>query len=282
MTVKYFHNKFIAELLGIYSGEEAGAMASILLQDVLGLSRADVVMKGDENIDAGKLRFLNDVLTRLKNEEPLQYILGRTEFYGLDILLNPDVLIPRSETEELIAWVLNTVNTETPKILDFGTGSGCIPLALKKNLPKSKITGVDKSQKALKLAKKNGRSLNLDVEFLAFDILRDAPSKMGTVDVVVSNPPYVRFSEREKMTSNVLKYEPHMALFVKDEDPLIFYRKIADIGKQILKESGLLFFEINEEFGNEILSLLRDKGYENTELRKDLNGKDRMVKALKP
>ena len=282
MTVKYFHNKFIAELLGIYSGEEAGAMASILLQDVLGLSRADVVMKGDENIDAGKLRFLNDVLTRLKNEEPLQYILGRTEFYGLDILLNPDVLIPRSETEELIAWVLNTVNTETPKILDFGTGSGCIPLALKKNLPKSKITGVDKSQKALKLAKKNGRSLNLDVEFLAFDILRDAPSKMGTVDVVVSNPPYVRFSEREKMNSNVLKYEPHMALFVKDEDPLIFYRKIADIGKQILKESGLLFFEINEEFGNEILSLLRDKGYENTELRKDLNGKDRMVKALKP
>lgn len=282
MTVKSFHNKFIAELLGIYSGEEAGAMASILMQDVLGLSRADVVMKGDENIDAGKLRFLNDVLTRLKNEEPLQYILGRTEFYGLDILLNPDVLIPRSETEELIAWVLNTVNTETPKILDFGTGSGCIPLALKKNLPKSKITGVDKSQKALKLAKKNARSLNLDVEFLAFDILRDAPSKMGTVDVVVSNPPYVRFSEREKMTSNVLKYEPHMALFVKDEDPLIFYRKIADIGKQILKESGLLFFEINEEFGNEILSLLRDKGYENTELRKDLNGKDRMVKALKP
>ena len=282
MTVKSFHNKFIAELLGIYSGEEAGAMASILMQDVLGLSRADVVMKGDENIDAGKLRFLNDVLTRLKNEEPLQYILGRTEFYGLDILLNPDVLIPRSETEELIAWVLNTVNTETPKILDFGTGSGCIPLALKKNLPKSKITGVDKSQKALKLAKKNARSLNLDVEFLAFDILRDAPSKMGTVDVVVSNPPYVRFSEREKMNSNVLKYEPHMALFVKDEDPLIFYRKIADIGKQILKESGLLFFEINEEFGNEILSLLRDKGYENTELRKDLNGKDRMVKALKP
>jgi len=282
MTVKSFHNKFIAELLGIYSAEEAGAMASILMQNVLGLSRADVVMKGDENIDAGKLRFLNDVLTRLKNEEPLQYILGRTEFYGLDILLNPDVLIPRSETEELIAWVLNTVNTETPKILDFGTGSGCIPLALKKNLPKSKITGVDKSQKALKLAKKNARSLNLDVEFLAFDILRDAPSKMGTVDVVVSNPPYVRFSEREKMTSNVLKYEPHMALFVKDEDPLIFYRKIADIGKQILKESGLLFFEINEEFGNEILSLLRDKGYENTELRKDLNGKDRMVKALKP
>ena len=281
MTVNSFYTQFKTELKDAYPKEEKEALAAVLLGEVLGLSRTEIVMKGDLEIEPDQLDFLLAALKRLKADEPIQYILGKTEFYGLEILLSPDVLIPRPETEELVHWIIRSNEIESPKIVDFGTGSGCIPLALKSEIPKAEVRGVDKSAAALEIALKNAGKLSLEIQFKIFDILGTQPYPWQSVDILVSNPPYVRFSERQSIKPNVLNFEPDIALFVGDSDPLIFYRKIAEIGNSILTPRGQLFFEINEIFGKEIQNLLKEKGYTDIELRKDLNGKDRMVRAFK-
>ena len=281
MTLKSIRDQYRQQLGQIYPEWEIDSIHSLVIEHTLGLSRADRVLRAAESLEEKKESELLDVLERLKKEEPIQYILGKTEFYGLELAVNPHVLIPRPETEELVRWILDSTENKTPRILDLGAGSGCIPLALKKELPNANVFGLDKSPEALELAIQNSKVLNLDVEFRRFDILEDSLLESESFDILVSNPPYVRYSERIHMKSNVLKYEPEMALFVADADPLIFYRRIADLGRDHLTPGGLLFFEINEEYGQEILELLRSKGYSVVELRKDLNGRDRMVKAQK-
>jgi len=281
MTLKSIHDQYREQLRDIYPEQEIDSIHSLVIERILGLSRADRVLRASESIEREKELELLDILERLKLEEPIQYILGKTEFYGLELTLNPHVLIPRPETEELVRWILDSAEKKAPRILDLGTGSGCIPLALKNELPKAAVFGVDKSIEALDLARHNSKMLHLDVEFRRFDILKDSLPESEFFDILVSNPPYVRFSERVYMKANVLKYEPEMALFVTDADPLIFYRRIIEIGSTHLSDKGLLFFEINEEYGQEILELLRDKGYAEIELRRDLNGRERMIKARK-
>lgn len=281
MTLKSIHDQYREQLEEIYPLQEIDSIFAIVVEHNLGMSRADRVLHATESIEVEKQNELLSILDRLKKEEPIQYILGKTEFYGLELAVNPHVLIPRPETEELVRWILDSVENKAPMILDFGTGSGCIALAVKKELPQAGVVGVDKSPVALQLANKNAKTLKLNVDFEILDILGNSLSIEGKFDIMVSNPPYVRYSERVHMKSNVLKYEPEMALFVDDTDPLVFYRRIAELGKDYLSKDGLLFFEINEVYGQEILELLRDKCYTEIELRKDLNGKDRMIKARK-
>jgi len=281
MTPKSHFHKYHEQLGEMYPKAEINTIFNWVMEAVLGMSRADLIIRGDESIIGAKQSELDQILKRLQAEEPVQYILGNTEFYGLNLNVNPNVLIPRPETEELVRWILDSTEKTAPRILDLGTGSGCIPLALKKELPQAYVYGVDNSPEALKLASQNAKALNLNVDFKIFDILQDNLSGYGSFDIMVSNPPYVRFSEREHMKANVLKYEPEMALFVTDSDPLIFYRRIAELGRKHLANDGLLFFEINEEYGQEILEILTGKGYTDTQLRRDLNGRDRMIKARK-
>jgi len=281
MTLKSIQDQYRKQLKEIYPQAEIDTIYAWAIGHVLEFSRADLIIHGADPLEMSKQEKLKNILKRLMTEEPIQYILGKTEFYGLELMVNSEVLIPRPETEELVRWILDVRKSESPTIVDLGTGSGCIALALKSELPKSKILGLDKSRRALKLARINAEKLKLAVRFETYDILKDNLQETTPFDVLVSNPPYVRYSEKEQMKPNVLKYEPEMTLFVYDKDPLIFYNKIADIGKEKIRSGGLLFFEINEKYGDEISSLLEQKGYAEIELRKDLNGRDRMIKATK-
>lgn len=272
-------------LEGVYGEREAGAMAWIAAEHVTGCERGRL-MTGEQLPEAQTDR-LREVLEGLLAGRPLQYLLGETEFFGLKLKVNPSVLIPRQETEELVDWIIKTrldrdlpSGSEKAGYLDIGTGSGCIAIALKKQLPDAGVWACDVSEGALQLAGENARRNSTAVSFKQADILdaetwHDFPS----FDVIVSNPPYVTTAEKELMTSNVVDHEPHLALFVENDDPLLFYRQIAAFARRKLRSGGLLFFEINESYGAETCELLRKAGFQNIELRKDLNGKDRMIKA---
>ena len=236
-------------------------------------------MKPDYEITIEKETVLNTALERLLKEEPIQYIIGKTEFYGLPFNVNKHTLIPRPETEELVEWVLNTTEKEEKlNIIDIGTGTGCIPISLKKHLPNTNISAIDVSEDALKIAELNAKLNNIDINFIRKDIL-ETEQLTQMYDVIVSNPPYVRNLEKVEIKNNVLENEPHLALFVDDNNPLIFYDKIADLAKLHLSENGLLFFEINQYLGKETVKMLKDKGFNNIELKKDFSGNDRMIKA---
>jgi release factor glutamine methyltransferase len=220
-------------------------------------------------------------ITRLKNYEPIQYIIGDTEFYGLVFKVNPSVLIPRPETEELVDWIIKDCEDDKKiNILDIGTGSGCIAISLAKNLPNAKVFALDVSNEALKTANQNAINNGVEVEFIEADIL-SYNSLDIQFDLIVSNPPYVRELEKQMMSANVLDHEPHLALFVEDDDALLFYRKITDVAADILKPNGQLFFEINESLGESTKQLLDNSNYKNIELKKDIFEKDRMIKAVK-
>lgn len=284
MVIKEFKTHFSEALSEIYPKTEIDTFFFLVLEEYLGLQRIDTVLQPDFNIDDEKLAILNAVLDRLKKEEPIQYIIGRTEFYGYPFLVDEYTLIPRPETEELVEWIINSVSkfqsSKVPalKILDIGTGSGCIPIALAKNLSTANISAIDISTEALKVAKQNAELNKVNVNFIELDILSasDLPQKY---DVIVSNPPYVRELEKAEIKNNVLRNEPHLALFVDDENPLIFYDKIADLAKEYLSENGMLFFEINQYLGDETVQLLQEKGFTTVELKKDLFQNDRMIKA---
>jgi release factor glutamine methyltransferase len=290
MTLTAFKIFFKEALSEIYPSTEIDSFFFILMEEKLNLQRIDTVLKPDFLISDTTLTDLKNILKRLQKEEPIQYILGNTEFYGLPFFVNENTLIPRSETEELVTWVLEKAtmwqsNIDKIKkikppisILDIGTGTGCIPISIAKNLPRAKISAIDISSEALKIAKKNRLLNKVDVDFIALDILKakELPQKF---DIIVSNPPYVRELEKIEIKNNVLENEPHLALFVTDENPLIFYNKIADLAKQQLSKNGLLFFEINQYLGKETIALLAEKGYKNITLRKDLFGNNRMIKC---
>ena len=231
-------------------------------------------------------------MTDLHNEKPIQYIIGETEFYRLPFYVNQHVLIPRPETEELVEWIISLPNSSQKEknlnILDIGTGSGCIAISLAKNLPNASVFAIDISKKALQVAKQNAVLNEVTVEFIEYDILSSniiqTPSIRGKnlnlkFDIIVSNPPYVRQLERQEIKNNVLNYEPHIALFVENDNPLLFYNHIIDFAKENLTKNGKLYVEINQYLGQETVTLLKEKGFTNIELKKDLFGNDRMVRA---
>ena len=279
MILKEFREIFSKQLSATHPKTEIDTFFFMLIEEYLGLQRIDTVLKPDFLITTNKLSLLNTALKRLQNEEPLQYILGKTEFYGLPFLVNKNTLIPRPETEELVELILKEANKSKPlQILDIGTGSGCIPVTLAKKRPKATIFAMDVSKEALSIAKQNASLHNVVINFLQEDILKTEilPQKF---DIIVSNPPYVRVLEKVAIKNNVLANEPHLALFVEDNNPLIFYDKIADLAKEHLRENGMLYFEINEYLGKEMIALVALKGFKDIQLKKDLFGKDRILKA---
>lgn len=215
---------------------------------------------------------------KLKSGMPIQYILGHGPFYGRDFLVTKDTLIPRNETEELVHLIIKENPKPKLRILDIGTGTGCIPITLALEMNSPEVFAIDISEKALEVASENAENLHAKVDFSKCDILKEMP-QIEDLDILVSNPPYIPLEEKGLMHPNVLDYEPDLALFVSDEDPLIFYRTIAEKGKSLLKPFGKIYFEINERFGNDVVKLLNSLGFQNTRILKDLNGKDRIVAA---
>ena len=276
-TIQYINS----ELDGLYPVTEITSLAGLIIEVVYDLSYTDQVLFKDKKLPKNQLEKVTQIVNRLKNFEPIQYILGETVFYGLHLKVAEGVLIPRPETEELVHRIIKLELYPQSRILDIGTGSGCIALSLKKAYPQAEIEGIDVSEKALSTARENAGINQLDVQFKLQDILKWQETKWDEYNVIVSNPPYVRELEKQAMNPNVLNYEPAAALFVSDQDPLIFYRIIAEFARVNLKDRGYLFFEINEYLGNETCALLKDYGFKDVELFKDLDNKDRMVACQK-
>lgn len=281
-TIAGVKKAFREGLSARYPIPEINGITDMALEEVLKMSRARIRLSSHEFLSSKKRDQLYEVFERLRSGEPIQYILGEVDFYGLRLKVDPSVLIPRPETEELIRWILTDVKKIDPVIIDLGTGSGCIAIALAKAMPQAKVYAVDNSVDALNLAQENANRNEVEVGFFQFDILERESIDFMSFDVMVSNPPYVGFQERYEMRENVLDFEPHAALFVPDDNPLIFYRRIVDLADGNLVKGGSLYFEINERYGSEIRSLLMDRRYSPVEIRKDLSGKERMIKAVKP
>jgi len=281
MLIQEFKRHFFLELSNAYPETEIQSFFTILVEFKLHLSRIQLALEHNFELDNNDLDFLENALLKLKNQIPIQYIVGETAFYGLMFKVDKNVLIPRPETEELVEWIVkNHKNRNSLKILDVGTGSGCIAISLAKNLPNAKVFALDISSEALTIAKNNADFNKVIVNLINADIL--TISKLpDTFDIIVSNPPYVRELEKAQMQQNVLSNEPHIALFVKDENPLLFYDKIAALAKNHLTKNGVLYFEINQYLGIETVDLLKSKGFKNIEVKKDIYGVDRMVKCLK-
>ena len=281
MSVSTIVQLFRQELSSMYPKGEVESFIALAFEDVLEYSRVEVIMNTHEVIPFQYIERFFGILESLRKFQPIQYILGKTVFYGLPIQVNSHVLIPRPETEELVHWILKDKWDEGITVLDLGTGSGCIALALKDHLKKAVVHGADISIEALNVAKRNAVENGLPVDFFQFDIISQESLGFMKYDIMVSNPPYVRMSEKEWMQKNVLNHEPHPAIFVDEEEPLIFYRKIVDLAQGHLKKRGKIFFEINEAYGPDVVQLLEDRGYEEVTLKKDYNGKDRMVSGVK-
>jgi len=266
---------FIKQLSGIANEREIISWGYISIEHCLGFNRSDCIIHSNKEITSETSDSLKQIITHLKANKPLQYILGNADFYGLQFKVNEYTLIPRPETEELVSWILEH---EFFSLLDIGTGTGCIPISITKN-KNVQSTAIDISENALLLAKENARINRVEVNFLKQDIFKT--TTLPKVDLIVSNPPYILDEEKELMLDNVMANEPHLALFVPDNNPLLFYKKIAELAFVNLPENGLLFFEINEQFGNETIDMLTKIGFVDIELKKDINDKDRMLKAIK-
>lgn len=262
---------------------EARAIALLLLEKVCGMSVAEALTGSGKEI--GHEEALQAMAARIAQGEPVQYVLGEADFCGLTLNVEPGVLIPRSETEELVEWAAEAFRAARAegrgKVLDIGTGSGCIAIALAHRLPQAQVEAWDVSEEALRIASGNAKRNRADVAFKKVNVLEDGMDGLESYDMMVSNPPYICKEEAQDMERNVLEHEPHLALFVPDDDPLLFYRRIAELGRLMLRENGLIFFEINRRFGTETVEMLRSLNYREVELRKDLYGNDRMVKAIK-
>ena len=276
----YVHIK--KELSPFYAEEEASAMAKWISSDILHLSTLELYTGKDMNFSTKEWEELEDILRRLKQREPLQYILQEASFCGMSFHVEQGVLIPRPETEELVEWIVSDYREAGQvRILDIGTGSGCIPVSLAQLLPEAQVSSCDVSAEALRIAAMNIKRYGDKVTLFCADILKEGLPECQ-VDVLVSNPPYITESERTDMEANVLDWEPELALFVPDSDPLRFYRRIAWKGLDGLSEGGALYFEINRAYGAETVRMLEELGYRQIELRKDLSGNDRMIKAIRP
>lgn len=272
----------VNSLKSIYPLAEAQAMVRLLIEKVTGIKAHDALANPYLLLSISQESLIDAYIEELKLQKPIQYILGETEFFGINLKVNPHVLIPRPETEELVEWLLADRNSDFPSVLDIGTGSGCIAIAIAKRLPAAKVFALDISAEAIILAKGNSMNASTRITFFQQDIL-NIPSELkgAPYDIVVSNPPYVRNSEKEFMHPNVLDNEPENALFVSDDDPLVFYRAIAQTAQTILKPNGMVYCEINEALGQETAKVFKDNGFTDAEIRKDINGKDRMLRASK-
>ena len=282
MTITQLKNKFLEDLGDNYPKEEILSFFNLLAVHVLEMSRLQMALEPNKELSEAEIGEFEQALAKLASFEPIQYIIGETEFFSLNFKVAPGVLIPRPETEELVQWILDEVSLQQKsdlKILDIGTGSGCIPISLKKYLPKAQISAIDISEEALKIANLNAEQNEVSVEFIQQDIL-SAEKLPRQFDIIVSNPPYVRELEKAEMHQNVLQYEPETALYVKDENPLLFYKKITKLAQEGLAKNGLLFFEINQYLGEETKAMVQDHGFD-AELRKDMFGNFRMLKAQK-
>lgn len=279
MLLKEFRNHFNEELSKLFPKTEIDTFFFILIEKELNLQRIDLAINNDISISKEKFKHLYNTLSRLKSQEPIQYILGETEFFGLPFKVTKDTLIPRPETEELVEWILNDYyKNDEISILEIGTGTGCIPITLAKKLPNASVTSIDISTKAIAIAKENSTINNVAINFIEQDILNTFKLPQQ-YDIIVSNPPYVRELEKIEIKPNVLENEPHLALFVKNNNPLIFYSKITDLAKNYLKKDGTLYFEINQYLGKETIEMIDNKSFK-SELRKDLFGNDRMTKSI--
>lgn len=285
------------QLRDSYDGQESNAIATWVLEKLTGLPRTHRLAQRDEPLHAEQLHQLTAMAQRLQLHEPVQYVLNEAYFHGLKLYVDKNVLIPRPETEELVQWIVTDVKasgknvfendctkadkTRSLKILDVGTGSGCIALALKKNIPKAEVWGCDKSDEALNVARRNAATLDVRVDFQSVNFLDAAQwNSLPQTDILVSNPPYISEKEKYTMPPNVVEYEPRAALFVPDADPLVFYEAIARFGKEKLHENGAVYVEIHEAQGAAVVQLFKNAMYTTVELKKDIQGKDRMVKAI--
>jgi release factor glutamine methyltransferase len=282
MKIKNYRAQFIQKLSSIYDSGEAESFFYLILEENQKLKRIDLALNPDLTFSNEEIQLWNSLLEQLQQEIPIQYLLGKTSFYGLDFEVNVNVLIPRPETEELVEWIIQSQKLEEGsrkvKILDIGTGSGCIAIALAKNIPNSAVFAIDVSETALGVARKNAVINDVNVTFFEKNILETEDLEQN-FDIIVSNPPYVRELEKLEIKKNVLDNEPHLALFVEDNDALVFYRKIAELAQKNLSPNGQLFFEINQYLGKEMIDLLEKMGFKNIQLRKDIYGNDRMMKV---
>jgi release factor glutamine methyltransferase len=286
------------ELKAIYNEQEAASIASLAAEHITGFSKTKRVSRKQDQLSALQSEQLQSHLQRLKTGEPIQYIMNKSWFCGMELYVDKNVLIPRPETEELVQWIIDDVKasgkdvfvrkpmeadeTTQLKVLDVGTGSGCIALALKKIMVKAEVWGCDVSEEALNVARRNGSTLNIRVDFQGLNFLDEAQQKLlPTVDIIASNPPYVPLKDKEEMDTNVVDHEPHTALFVSNNDPLIFYKALAGFGKKRLYENGSIYMEIHEDLGQDVVALFKQNGYSNVELKKDMQKKDRMVRVRK-
>ncbi len=285
MTTGKFRNHFINSLEGLYPIEELKSFFYLLAEKYLNLSRINIALQLNNELTHEEQSSFYQAADRLRNHEPIQYILGETEFFGMPITVNKQVLIPRPETEELVSWIIEDVDKNEATILDIGTGSGCIAISLAKKLNNAVVSAIDISTRAIEVAKKNTLINNVNIEFSRVDVLNfEANSDLqhkweSKFDIIVSNPPYVRMQEKKLMKLNVVDHEPDIALFVKDDDPLLFYRKISQLSKQYLRHHGTLYLEINEYLGLEMEKMLNKAGFKHVVLKKDMFGKNRMIKC---
>jgi release factor glutamine methyltransferase len=297
MKIKDYRVQFIQELSPIYDVGEAESFFYLILEEKHKLKRIDLALNPELTLSNEEIQYWNSISEQLKKEIPIQYLLGKTCFYGLEFEVNSTVLIPRPETEELVDWIIEDQKLEVRsgkmeagsweledgsrkiKILDIGTGSGCIAISLAKNIPNALVFAIDVSEKALATAQKNAETNEVSVTFIEKNILETDDLKQQ-FDIIVSNPPYVRQLEKQGIKNNVLDNEPHLALFVDDNDALIFYKKIAELAQKNLSPNGQLFFEINQYLGKEMMDLLESMGFQNIELRKDIYGNNRMIRGV--
>lgn len=284
--VRFFRD----ELNERYDKEEIESFIAYCFEEFVNIKRSEIKLRAADTISESELLKFNFAVKDLKKNKPIQYILGKADFYGLKFKVTPDVLIPRPETEELVDLIikenqderLKTDDSRLTTILDIGTGSGCIPIVLKKKIPSAKVYSIDISERAIAIAQQNARLNNVDVEFIQQDILSPANEFLSNgikFDIIVSNPPYIRESEKQQMHANVLENEPHIALFVQDHEPLLFYKAIADMALKQLKPGGKIYFEINEALGSETKEMLEEKGFKNVVIVKDINNKNRILRG---
>lgn len=279
MTVNDYKKRFLNQLPAFYDETERLNLFYMAMEFVLNYSKVDVVLNGNELVLVENQQEIDEVFNRLQDNEPIQYITQQANFFGYDFKVSPATLIPRPETEELVDWVLNEMKKQPQKnwrVLDIGTGTGCIPITIKKEFPLAEVFAMDISTETLNIAKQNAENLNASVTFIEQNIL--STKQLDSYDIIISNPPYVRNLEKAEISENVLQHEPHLALFVDDNDPLIFYRKTTQLAQKSLTENGLLFFEINQYLGNEMHEMVSEY-FKTIELKKDFIQNDRMMKC---